>query len=159
MAERWLGVTVSGSEVTAVDLEVPSSGPLVLQAEVPFRLDKNEDRATAYDLIHRRVSQYVRESKIARVVIKKSATTRQAATLALLESAELRGVVAAAAVAGGATVTFAAKAQLSKSFGERKVDEYLKDEKFWSAEITGPLKRGSREAAFVVVAEARPRDD
>ncbi|WP_242396394.1 hypothetical protein [Anaeromyxobacter oryzisoli] len=158
MSERWLGITVSGAEVVAVDLDVPATGPLVVIADNSFRLDTNEDRATAYLTIHRRISQYVQERNIRQVVVKKSATTRQAATLALLESAELRGVVAAGAAGGGAKVLFAAKAQLSKSFGARKVDEYLKDDSFWTAEITGTLKHGSREAAFIVLCEVRPRD-
>lgn len=157
MSERWLGITVSGTEIIAVDLDVPPTGPLVVVADNSFRLDTNENRATAYQTIHRSISQYVQEHNIHHAVIKKSATTRQAATLALLESAELRGVAAAGAAAGGAHVLFAAKAQLSKSFGSRKVDEYLKDEAFWPAEITGGLKHCSREAALVVLSEVRPR--
>ena len=33
MAERWLGVVVSGDKVTIVDAEVPDSGPLVVLAD------------------------------------------------------------------------------------------------------------------------------
>lgn len=156
---RWVGMTVSGSEVTLVDLEVPGRGPLIVQADHSIRVDKSESRGVAYDTVYRRVEHYIRENKIKQVVVKDSATTRNPANMALLRAAELRGVVIAGAAAGGASLQFAAKAQLSKSFGSRKVDEYLKDEGFWSSRIGGALKRGSREAAFIVLAEVRPQDD
>jgi Holliday junction resolvasome RuvABC endonuclease subunit len=158
MSARWVGVTVSGGEVVAVDFVVPATGPLEVVAEVPIKLDQNEDRATALENVYRRVRQYVHEHEIKKVVLKASATMQQPAKLVLLHSAEVRGVVAAAAASGGVRVLFLAKARLSKSFGNRKVDEYLKDNGFWSAEVKGDLKRGSREAAFMVLAEARPRD-
>jgi 2-phospho-L-lactate guanylyltransferase (CobY/MobA/RfbA family) len=159
MTDRWVGITVSGSEVTLVDLEVPAKGPLTVQADRSIKVDKAENRAVAYETVYRRVEQYLREHKIKHVVVKDSATIQQKANMALLRAAELRGVVVAGAAAGGASVEFAAKAQLSKSFGTRKVDEYLKDEPFWVGNIGGDLRRGSREAAFVVLAKVRPQDD
>jgi hypothetical protein len=51
-----------------------------------------------------------------------------------------------------------AKAQVSRNFGERKADEYLKDDGFWKkAVIGGKLRSGSREAALVILA-ARDAD-
>lgn len=38
-------------------------------------------------------------------------------------------------------------------YGERKVDEYLKDNSFWDDQITGAkLKIASREAAMLIIA-------
>ena len=45
------------------------------------------------------------------------------------------------------------KANISKTFGQRKADEYIKDDKFWSNEVSGQkLRSGSREAALVLLA-------
>jgi hypothetical protein len=51
-----------------------------------------------------------------------------------LEAAELRGVVLAALATATKTVTIQ-KAKISKTFGKRKADEYLKDDSFWSGEV------------------------
>jgi hypothetical protein len=47
MAERWLGVVVSGDKVTIVDAEVPDSGPLVVLADQSWPLQQG-DRIPAY---------------------------------------------------------------------------------------------------------------
>jgi hypothetical protein len=42
------------------------------------------------------------------------------------------------------------KASISRTFGQRKVDEYVADNEFWSNAVTGVnLRAGSREAAMV----------
>ena len=58
----------------------------------------------------------------------------------------------AAALASVTPVSFESKANISRNFGERKVDEYLKDSDFWAKETTGELRSGSREAAMVILA-------
>jgi len=50
-------------------------------------------------------------------------------------------------------VKILSKAVISRTYGERKVDEYLKDDAFWNEQIEGgPLRKTSREAAMLVVA-------
>ncbi len=50
------------------------------------------------------------------------------------------------------------KAHISKTFGDRKVDEYLKDDDFWSKQISsGQLRIGSREAAMVLLAARKKK--
>ncbi len=45
------------------------------------------------------------------------------------------------------------KASISKTFGERSVDEYVADGEFWKKEVTGiNLRIGSREAAMILLA-------
>jgi len=68
-----------------------------------------------------------------------------------LEAVELRGVVMSAA-AEAARTTCLAKSNFSKTFGKRKVDEYLADDDYWDAEISGQLRAGSREAAMILLA-------
>jgi hypothetical protein len=67
-----------------------------------------------------------------------------------LDAAELRGVVMCAATVS--TVQCLAKNLVSRKFGERKVDEYIKDGGFWDTNMTGDLRAGSREAAMMLLA-------
>jgi len=150
MVERWLGLVVSGGKIAAVEAEVPSEGPLVVQADLTWGLQKG-DRPSAYCVMHRHIADYISENRIARVVVKASAISKSA-TLAHLEAAELRGVVLSAAASVAKTVALA-KANVSRTFGERKADEYIADASFWGAEVTGAnLRGGSREAAFMLLA-------
>ena len=73
-----------------------------------------------------------------------------------LEGAEVRGVVAAAAsaVPNVRSVEMVAQAQISKHYGNRKVEEYVKDGKFWAEKTTGgTLRAGSRVGAMILIAE------
>jgi hypothetical protein len=86
------------------------------------------------------------------VVVKESAVSGGAATMGLLQSAELRGAVMAAL---GAIVPIEtkSKAAISKTFGDRNVDDYVKDNEFWKKEVAGiDLRIGSREAVMILLA-------
>lgn len=148
--DRWLGIVVSSDKITMLDAEVPKAGPLVIQADNSWRLQKG-DRAVAYRVMHQSVADYAREHHIVRVLIKSSAVSRGGTTKAHLEAAELRGMVMAAAAEATRT-TCLAKANISKTFGKRKVDEYLADDDYWDAEFFGKLRSGSREAAMIMLA-------
>jgi hypothetical protein len=151
MIERWLGVVVSGDKVTLVDAEVDGDDPLVLQSDQTWNLQSGS-RAEAYSIMSKQIADYAREHSITRAFVKESALTRNAATKALLTSAELRGAIMAA-LGGVVPTETKSKASISKKFGERKVDEYLKDDGFWKQEIQGaPLRNGSREAVIVLLA-------
>src|SRR5882724_11131529 len=151
MADRWLGVVVSGEKVTFVDAEVDGDKPLILQGDQTLTLQPG-NRAEAYSTISHQIANYVREHSIKRVVVKESAVSRNAATKALLQSAELRGVIMGA-LGAIAPTEVKSKASISRTFGERKVDEYVADNEFWKKEVKGVnLRAGSREAAMVLLA-------
>jgi len=129
MSERRVGLTVSGDKVVVVDAEVPDDGPIVLFADHTWTLQKGA-REEAYHMIYQQVANYLRGHEIKRVVLKASAVNaRGSMTLAHLESAEVRGVVIAAA-RSVCPVRSVAKATISRWFGERTVDEYVKDHAF-----------------------------
>jgi hypothetical protein len=153
MTIRCLGVVASGDRVIMVDAEVPEKGAITILSDASIKLQKG-DKAEAYRLMHQRISDYVREKKIAKAVIKASAVSQAGRPkLAHFESAELRGVAISALRHGGADVEIIAKAKISRTFGERKVDEYIKDDEFWDEQITGEeLRGGSREAALLLIA-------
>ncbi|MEY8799775.1 hypothetical protein AB9K35_05580 [Leisingera sp. XS_AS12] len=153
MAERWMGIVVSGDKVIVVDAEVPDDGHLVLQNDDTWKLQTG-NRATAYDVINRQCRDYLRANGITKVMIKASAISLGSTKVAHLESAELRGVIQAAA-ASVCETKILKKATLSRTFGERKVDEYTKDDGFWVKHYTGKdLRVGSREAAIMLLAES-----
>ena len=151
MPERWIGIVVGSDKVTLVDAEVTDDGPLIVQSDQSWPLQKGE-RASAYVVMFQHVSSYVRENKITRAILKESAVGSGATRKAHLEAAELRGVVSCACAQNTST-QFLSKAHISRTFGRRKVDEYISDDSFWSEQITGaPVRKGSREAAMILVA-------
>jgi hypothetical protein len=153
MTERRVGLTVSGEKVVVVDAEVPDDGPIVLLADHTWTLQKGA-REDAYHVIYQQMANYLREHEIERVVLKASAVNvRGSMKLAHLESAEVRGVVIAAA-RSVCPIRSIAKATVSRRFGERTVDEYVKDDAFWTENTEGVgLRAGSREAALLLIAD------
>jgi hypothetical protein len=157
MTRRYVGLVVVGETVTAVDAQVPDddSAPIIILADTTWSMQRGE-RGPALNILHQRCADYVREHGVDLVVVKASALPTGAAKLSLLESAEVRGVVIAAA-ASASRVKILSKALISRTYGERKVDEYLKDDVFWDVHVEGgKLRKTSREAAMLVIA-ARDR--
>ncbi len=153
---RWVGIVVSGTGARLVDLEVPNTGPLVAISEQGFSLQKG-DRPPAYVAMWKRIANYLREHSIACAVVKESALPpRGGGSKSLLESAELRGVVLGGAASVCKVIT-SRRATVSRTFGDRKADEYLNDDSFWSTEISGLKNKVSREAALFVLAEVRAK--
>jgi hypothetical protein len=151
MPDRWLGVVVGSEKVTVVDVTVPAKGPIIIQGDHSWPLQRGE-RPAAYRVMHQQLGDYAREHGIVRAIVKGSALSRGGTKQAHLEAAELRGVVLAA-LSDVTETSIASKAHISRTFGNRKVDEYLKDDAFWKANVTGGnLRNGSREAAMVLVA-------
>lgn len=153
MIERWLGLSASKDTVTVVDAEIPSDdGPIVVVSDDSWRIQKG-DRAAAYSVLHQLCTDYLKENGIQTVVVKASAVMgKGSAKLGLLTSAEVRGVVMAAA-GSVCPVKALSKAVISKTYGDRKVDEYVADDAFWAAETTGgDLRKMSRETAMLLIA-------
>jgi hypothetical protein len=158
MAQRCVGFVIVGEMVTVVDAEIldDTDAPLAIVADATWKLQEGE-RARAYAVLYQRCADYLHENGVGSVVIKASALpTSGAAKLGLLTSAEVRGVVIAAA-ASVCHVRIVSKAVISRTYGERKVDEYLQDDGFWDDQTQGgKLRKTSREAAMLLIA-ARDR--
>ena len=153
MAARWLGLIASGDTVTVVDAEIPDDdGPIVIKSDDTWRVQRG-NRADAYSVLYQQCADYVRENKINSVLVKASAVTgKGSATLGLLTSAEVRGVVMAAAASQCPVKPFS-KAVISRTYGDRKVGEYVADDAFWAAHTTGgSLRKLSRETAMLLIA-------
>jgi hypothetical protein len=144
---------VVGEVVTVVDTEIPDGADAALSilADDTWRL-QNGERAPAYAVLHQRCVDYLRENGIGSVVVKASALPTGPARLGLLTSAEVRGVILAAA-ASVCDVKAISKAVISRTYGERKVDEYVQDDDFWGKQTQGgKLRKTSREAAMLAIA-------
>jgi hypothetical protein len=158
MAKRCVGFVVVGEVITMVDARIPDDpgDPLTVIGDDTWKL-QNGERASAYAVLHQRCADYLRENEINFAVIKGSALPTGSARLGLLTSAEVRGVIIAAA-ASVCEVKILQKGLISRTYGGRKVDEHLRDDVFWSEYAQGGrLRKTSREAAMLLVA-ARNRD-
>lgn len=153
MAKRWLGLCASKDAVVAVDVEVPNNGgPIVIKSDTTWRVQTG-DRANAYNVLHQQCADYIKENRIDAVVVKASAVAgKGSATLGILLGAEVRGVVISAA-ASQCPVKALSKGVISRTYGDRKVDEYVADDAFWAGQTTGgALRKLSREAAMLLIA-------
>lgn len=154
MAKRVVGICASKDNVTYVDMEVPENDeePVVIVEDGNWKIQKG-DRSNAYQVLHQQCADFVRESGIDEVIIKASAVMgRMSLKLGMLHAAEVRGVVISAA-ASVCTVNQMAKGIVSRTYGDRRVDEYIEDDNFWREHTSGKeLRKLSREAAMLVIA-------
>lgn len=154
MHKRWLGLSTSKDSVIVVDAKIPSDQdePIEIVMDDGWRIQKG-NRAAAYSVLHQQCADYVRENQIEAVFVKASAVMgRGSAKLGLLTGAEVRGVVMAAAGAL-CSVKELSKAVISKTYGDRKVDEYCADDVFWADKTAGgELRKLSRETAMLLIA-------
>jgi hypothetical protein len=158
MPEEWLGVEVEREKVTWVRAKIPddADAPIEILGDETLLLQQGA-RAQAYPVIHATLSGLAEGMDL--VVVKASEGGRHAATQGRLEAAELRGV-AICALAGKTSTTSIKKASISRTFGERKTDEYIDDDRFWEESVTGrKMRKGSRLAAMVIIAERKGRNE
>ena len=151
MSEQWIGVVTSGSQLNAVHLELNDDNA-VLMNQFTWKTQSG-DETLAYAAMYERVKEYIENNAIKYAVIKASAVGKNKPTLAHLKAAEMRGIICVASVAGGATTKLVQKGAISRTFGERKVDDYVKDDSFWDDQILGELTKGRREAAILVLSQ------
>lgn len=148
MKTRLAGITVSSSEVDVVILDHTADSLTLINAQ-SLKLQSGK-RPPAYKVFADQLVELLKQEKVECVCIKGSALSRGGMTNAHLDGAELRGVVQSAA-AGICDVRVMLKATASRTFGDRKVDEYLKDDAFWARHKLSALKKGLREAAFSAI--------
>src|SRR5438552_603916 len=98
MVERWTGIVASGQSVIVVGAEIPGDqdDPIVITYDQTWSVQKG-NRPAAYAMLHQQCVNHLRGCKVDKVFIKASAASRAGMGMAHLESAEVRGVVAAAA--------------------------------------------------------------
>lgn len=154
MTKRIIGLSASKDNVIYVDAEIPDdeNEPLAILADGNWKVQRG-DRSDAYQVLHQQCVDYIREAGIKEAIVKASAVMgRGAARLGMLHTAEVRGVVIAAA-ASMCAVRQLQKGVISRTYGDRNVDDYIEDDGFWDDHTTGlKLRKMSREVAMLVVA-------
>lgn len=154
MTKRWLGIAASKEGVIYVDVEVPDNkdDPLRIITDDTWKVQRG-DRSAAYNVLHQQCADYIRENHIEIAIVKASAVTgKGTAKLGMLEAAEVRGVVIAAA-ASACRVRQMKKGSVSKTYGDRNVDEYVADDSFWTENTKGgKLRKMSRETTMLLIA-------
>lgn len=157
MSKRYLGILASSEVVTVVEAEMPDAfdDPIIMIGDTSWKVQKGA-RAAAYATLHQQCVDHIRENKIDGVVIKASAIPQGSPKLGLLVSAEVRGVVMAAAASVCTNTSEITAASISRNYGNRKIGEYLADDEFWATVTTGgALRKTSREAAMLLVAQRK----
>jgi hypothetical protein len=110
-------------------------------------------RPQAFRSLGEQLCNILREAGVLEVFIKKSSAGRHV-TLSHLEAAEVRGMVFFAA-SGVAQVTAVNPTVLSKTFGTKKTQEYLKDDRFWADRALEELEKQYRDPCLLVIAGMR----
>lgn len=151
MSEEWIGLVVSGKQISGVHLKIESDAAALVN-HFSWKLQSG-DEVLAYSAIFERIKDYIKNHSIDQAVIKASAVGSNRPTLAHLKSAELRGLICVAANLGGATTSLLQKSLISRTFGSRKVDDYIGDDSFWKEKIKGILPKGKREAALLILSQ------
>lgn len=154
MSKRYLGILANSDVVTIIEADIPGApdAPLVVIGDFSWKIQKG-GRAAAYSVLHQQCVDHIRENNVDGVVIKASAIPQGSAKLGLLLSAEVRGVVMAAAASVCANTTEITAASISRNYGDRKIAEYIADDGFWATVTTGgAIRKSSRDAAMLLVA-------
>lgn len=154
MPKRVIGLSAFKDKVVFIDGEIPddTDEPFIVLSDGTWKIQSG-DRAAAYQVLHQQCADYIREAGIEEAIVKASAVmSKGSARLGMLHTAEVRGVLIAAA-ASVCRVVQVQKGTVSRTYGERKVDEYIEADDFWEEHTVGePLRKGSREVAMLVIA-------
>jgi hypothetical protein len=152
VSERWASFVVSGDTITVIEADVPDNeeDPIEILSDATWKVQKG-DRPQAYDILYSRCVNFLQDANIERAVIKASATSKGGG-LSMLHSAEVRGVIIAAAATAG-EVTIVQKSLVSRTYGDGNVNDYVARDSFWKAHTKGgALRKTSREAAMYLIA-------
>jgi len=145
-----ISVAVTSDEIILVEGSYNDDNTVTLIMDETFDLEDG-DRQLAYVVMHKRIYDRLSQG-VEQVIVKASAGGQYPAKTGVLHSAELRGVFLSA-VPPTVSVTQLQKSAVSRTFGSRKVDDYVKDDAFIAEHFSGyRLRKGSREAAILLLA-------
>jgi hypothetical protein len=150
MSSLWCGVIVSGSDVTCLAATYTGE-EITTHSDTSFTLASGS-RPEAYATMFHRMASFLKEAKVTKVVVKGSAAMR-GATIKHLESAELRGVIIAAAAEARARVFVQNPAGFSKmKIGGTLIKDLKTDDSYWNRCGASDIKKIlSREAALLIL--------
>lgn len=145
-----VGVVVGSKKLILVEGNIENDGTVTLIKDETMDLQTG-DRPAALRNMHQRINDRLSEG-VDKVVMKASSGGRFAAKTGVLHAAELRGVFLSAIPDQVNVVETHAKT-VSKGKSQ-KIKDYLADDDYFSDNFTGvALRKGSREAAFLMFEE------
>ena len=147
------GISVSSRDAIIVVLNGDEE-PYDLVADATIKLQSG-DRFDAYPVFRGRISDFLSNHKVDLCILKASTVSLRGTRLAHLEAAELRGIVVISVAMADISVKSMSKSHLSRSFGQRNVDEYVGDDTFWNSSVNGKIRKGSREAALLALSSLK----
>ena len=147
-----IGVVVGSTKIILVEGDLEDDGTATILRDEVLDLEKGE-RHEAYAVMHRRIVDRFADEAIERVVMMASSAGKFTGTQSALHAAELRGVFLSA-IPQRVKVIQSHKKTISRDFGSRKVAEYVKDDEWWDQNFTGECRKGSREAAFLIISKS-----
>lgn len=144
-----VGVVVGSEKIIFVEGEPTKDGTIELIKDETFDLEDGK-RHQAYSVMHRRIADRL-STDVAKVILKASSAGKFTGSQASLHAAELRGVFLSAIPSKVEVLQLHTK-NISRDFGSRKLEGYTKDDDWWDEHFKGKCRRGSREAAFLIIA-------
>jgi hypothetical protein len=148
------GIAVGANHVDVVIVD-GARGPDTLTLVISRRLELQQgDRALAFRALGDQLSNILHEAKAATVFIKRSAAGPHV-KLGHLEAAELRGMVFFVAT-GSARVTAINPTALARTFGNRKPQEYIKNDDYWKDRNLAELEKRYRDPCLLIIAGLQP---
>lgn len=142
-----VGVVVGSDKISLVEGHRNPDDTVTLLKDEIFNLEKG-DRHHAYAAMHKRIHDRLLHG-VDTVVLKASSAGKFTGSQAALLAAELRGVLLGAIPLKINVLQHHTKT-LSKA-GSRKVGEYIKDDAWWTQHFNGDVRKGQREAAYLIL--------
>jgi len=145
-----VAAVVSSDSIILVEGEHNTDGTVTISKDETLDLEEGP-RHKAYAVMAKRVKDRLGVG-VETLVLKASSGGQYAAKTAILHAAELRGVFLSA-IPPQIEVIQRQKKTISKG-RSRKMDDYIKDDAFFADNVYGAkLRKGSREAAFLIFNE------
>lgn len=141
---------VVGSEtIILVEGQVQADQTVAIVNDETFNLEAGA-RHKAYAVMQQRVRDRLK-SGVDKVVVKASSGGQFAAKTTVLHAAELRGVLLSS-IPDNVELIQRQKKAISRAHS-KNLDDYVKDDSFFVKHFIGTLRKGSREAAFLILYE------
>ena len=139
------------------DVDCDQLRPLIVLSDERWDIDRKGGPKARADL-YQKCLDYLSKYDVSEVVVKATSSGPTKSGALQLETAEFRGIIIAAA-ATVCNVSLLRKSSVSVTYGDRKVDEYVKDNDFWATITQGgvDLDKFGREAAMFMLALLKDR--
>ncbi len=148
------------SRGVAIAVASGDAGAVTITYTAKFEFAEHEERPAGLAQIRTRLQTLIGDQKPDCVVIDPLEqhainAQRKFISMSWFLTAEVRGVAAEAAHAAGVPTGFRDGATVTRTIGTRKGADYVKDDDFWTNEVTGKVLKGRRGVALLAISRVR----